>query len=121
MSTWPYSTRRWQRLRLWKFQESPLCEICLNQYAEVVPATVVDHRIPISKAGREQRLAAEAFPALDQLTSLCEHHHNVKTRAEQLGDTNYMIKGCDIFGQPNDPNHPWNRERRATKTKGASR
>jgi hypothetical protein len=22
-----------------------------------------------------------------------------------------MRKGCDIFGRPNDPEHPWNKER----------
>jgi 5-methylcytosine-specific restriction enzyme A len=117
MSTWPYSTQRWQRLRKLKFQESPLCEICLRQRMEIIPAEVVDHRNPISKPGREKRLAAEAFPALDQLASLCARCHNEKTRAEQLGETDYMIRGCDIFGQPNDPNHPWNRERKAAKTK----
>jgi hypothetical protein len=69
---------------------------------------VVDHRIPISERRREERLASEAFPALEQLASLCESHHNAKTRAEQLGE-NYMHKGCDIFGYPNDPNHPWYR------------
>lgn len=109
MSTWPYNTQRWMRLRELKFQESPLCEICLQQYAEVVPAEVVDHRIPISKDGRKERRAAEAFPPLDQLASLCARHHNEKTRAEQLGEKDYMIKGCDIFGNPNDRNHPWYR------------
>src|SRR5215472_1268126 len=112
MSVWPYTTRRWQRLRLLKFQESPLCEICLNERAEVVPAEVVDHRVPISAEGRKNRSAAEAFPPLDQLASLCASHHNAKTRAEQRGE-DYMRKGCDIFGRPNDPDHHWNKN--ATK------
>jgi hypothetical protein len=65
----------------------------------------------ITKEGREKRLAAEAFPPLDQLASLCASHDNQKTRAEQLGE-NFMHKGCDIFGMPNDPDHPaWNREK----------
>ena len=34
------------------------------QVGEIVPAEVVDHRKPISKEGREKRIAAEArFPA----------------------------------------------------------
>lgn len=107
MSGWPYNTQRWQRLRKLKLQQSPLCEICLRQRMEIIPAEVVDHRNPISKAGREKRLAAEAFPALDQLASLCARCHNEKTRAEQLGEKDYMLKGCDIFGNPLDRNDPW--------------
>jgi 5-methylcytosine-specific restriction enzyme A len=112
MSVWPYTTRRWERVRQQKMMESPLCEVCLQQFAEVVPAEVVDHRNPISERGRKERLAAEAFPSLEQLASLCASHHNAKTRAEQLGEKNWMRKGCDIFGRPLDPDHPWNRERK---------
>jgi 5-methylcytosine-specific restriction protein A len=118
MSCWPYTTRRWERLRRFKLQSHPLCEACL-QVGAIEPAAVVDHRIPISERGREERLASEAFPALEQLASLCESHHNAKTRAEQLGE-NYMHKGCDIFGYPNDPNHPWYRGG-AARAKGAAR
>ena len=32
--------------------------------------------------------------------------HNLKTRGEQTGE-NYLLKGCDVFGNPLDPNHPW--------------
>jgi 5-methylcytosine-specific restriction enzyme A len=119
MSCWPYTTRRWERLRRLKLQKNPLCEACL-QVGEITPAEVVDHRRPISKEGRKTRSAVEAFVAVDQLASLCASHHNAKTRAEQLGEKNYMHKGCDIFGRPNDPDHPWNREnkKRTTKIKG---
>ena len=34
----------------------------------------------------------------------------MKTRCEQFGE-DYMRKGCDVFGRPLDPDHPWNRER----------
>jgi 5-methylcytosine-specific restriction protein A len=117
MSVWPYNTRRWGRLRLLKFQESPLCEICLRDRAEVVPAEVVDHRIPISERGRREHDVVEAFPALDALASLCAPHHNQKSRAEQLGDMDYMHKGCDVFGRPLDRDHQWNKE--GVKTKGS--
>jgi 5-methylcytosine-specific restriction protein A len=109
MSVWPYTTRRWERVRLLKLQESPLCEVCLQQFAEIVPAEVVDHRNPISERGRKQRVMAEGFPPLEGLASLCAPHHNQKTRAEQLGEKDWMRKGCDIFGRPNDPDHPWNK------------
>jgi len=109
MSCWPYTTRRWERLRLVKLATHPCCEACL-QVGEVVPAEVVDHRIPISERGRKERLMAEAFPPLDGLASLCASHHNQKTRAEQLGEKDWMRKGCDIFGRPNDPDHHWNKQ-----------
>jgi 5-methylcytosine-specific restriction enzyme A len=52
MSVWPYSTQRWQRLRLLKLQQNPLCEACL-QVGEIEPAVAVDHRNPISeRAGK---------------------------------------------------------------------
>jgi 5-methylcytosine-specific restriction enzyme A len=63
MSCWPYTTQRWQRLRLLKLQQNPLCELCL-QVGEIEPATVVDHIAPINKGG-------DPFPGLDRLMSLC--------------------------------------------------
>jgi 5-methylcytosine-specific restriction protein A len=116
MSDWPYTTRRWERLRLLKLAQHPLCEACL-QDGEVVPAEVVDHRIPISERGRKERSASEAFPSLEHLASLCASHHNQKTRAEQLGQEDWMRAGCDVFGRPNDRDHPWNKQG-AIKTKG---
>lgn len=109
MSDWPYTTRRWERLRRLKLQMNPLCEACL-QDGEIVPAEVVDHRIPISERGRKERWMTEAFPSLNQLASLCASHHNQKTRAEQLGQKDWMRAGCDVYGRPRDPLHPWNRE-----------
>jgi 5-methylcytosine-specific restriction enzyme A len=117
MSCWPYTTRRWERLRLQKLARFPLCEACL-QTGEIMPAEVVDHRNPISERGRKERSALEAFPHLDQLASLCASHHNTKTRAEQLGQTDWMRAGCDVFGRPLDRDHPWNKER--AKAKGSS-
>jgi 5-methylcytosine-specific restriction endonuclease McrA len=107
MSVWPYNTQKWARLRKQKLQRETLCQICLSDCGEIVPAEVVDHWTPISKRGRKERLAAEAFPALDRLAALCESHHNQKTRAEQRGEKDYLRKGCDIFGHPNDLDHPW--------------
>jgi 5-methylcytosine-specific restriction enzyme A len=118
MSVWPYTTRRWERLRLQKLAHFPLCEACLRT-GEIIPAEVVDHRTPISERGRKERWMAEAFPPLEQLASLCASHHNKKTRSEQLGEKDWMRKGCDIFGRPNDRDHPWNRER--AKAKGSTR
>ena len=116
MSCWPYTTRRWERLRLLKLASNPCCEACLRA-GEVTAAEVVDHRIPISERGRKERLISEAFPPLEWLASLCASHHNQKTRAEQLGQEDWMRAGCDVFGRPNDRDQPWNRQG-AIKTKG---
>jgi 5-methylcytosine-specific restriction enzyme A len=103
MAKWPYTTQRWQKLRRHKLREHPLCEACL-QLGSIVPATTVDHRVAISAGG-------DPFPPPDKLASLCERCHNAKTRAEQLGE-DYMRKGCDVFGYPLDPAHPWYRRSR---------
>ena len=87
MAAWPYTTQRWQRLRRLKSREHPLCQACLQV------------RVPIKRGG-------DPYPELEQLASLCEGCHNAKTRAEQMGE-DWLRKGCDIFGYPLDPNHPW--------------
>jgi 5-methylcytosine-specific restriction protein A len=99
MAQWPYNTQRWQRLRRRKLQEHPLCEACLR-VGRIEPATAVDHRLAIAAGG-------DQYPPLADLASLCARCHNAKTRAEQLGETNWLYKGCDAFGYPLDPNHPW--------------
>jgi 5-methylcytosine-specific restriction enzyme A len=100
MATWPYNTQRWLRLRRMKLAVNPLCEPCLNQQ-RIVPAVAVDHIIAVKAPG------GEAYPALDRLMSCCASCHNRKTRVvEQLG-AELTIKGCDEFGYPLDPRHPW--------------
>jgi 5-methylcytosine-specific restriction protein A len=103
MACWPYTTQRWQRIRKQKLQRNPLCESCL-QHGKIEVAIAVDHKIPINAGG-------EPFPGLDGLASLCTSCHNAKTRAEQDGKEISLHKGCDYFGRPLDPNHPWNRGR----------
>ena len=100
MATWPYTTQRWQRLRRHKLREHTICQACL-QVGRIEPAVVVDHRVRIKRGG-------DPYPTLEQLASLCVGCHNAKTRAEQLGE-DYMPKGCDVFGYPLDPHHPWYR------------
>jgi 5-methylcytosine-specific restriction enzyme A len=101
MSAWPYNLRKWERIRKQKLQRDPCCEACLR-VGEVVAAEVVDHIVPMTREGREKRLAAEAFVSLDALASLCVPHHNMKTRCEQIGEDfeEYMRRGCDVFGRP---------------------
>jgi 5-methylcytosine-specific restriction enzyme A len=98
MAKWPYTTQRWQRLRKLKLQHNPLCECCIK-IDRIEPANVVDHITPINSGG-------DPYPGLDDLASLCERCHNLKTRGEQVGE-NYLLKGCDVLGNPLDPKHPW--------------
>ena len=91
-----YNSRAWQRLRLVKLQETPLCEPC-SALGRLVPATVVDHRMPIAAGG-------DAFPELDGLMAMCEACHNRKTNGEQRGNE-FVMKGADVRGLPIDPNH----------------
>ncbi len=104
MSSWPYNTGQWQRLRIAKLVETPLCEVCIRR--EVVEvATVVDHVLAIAKGG-------EPFPALHELMSMCAPCHNIKTRAMDSADSTGFrraFKGCDVDGNPIDPDgweHP---------------
>lgn len=95
MAKWPYNTQRWQRLRRAKLQQNPLCEDCLKRQL-VIPAEAVDHFMPIRNGG-------DAFPPLDQLSSLCISCHNYKTRGEQLGWEKIPpreFRGCDESGRP---------------------
>jgi hypothetical protein len=62
---------------------------------------------PWSIIGLRSSVAAIRFR---RLASLCARCHNAKSRAEQAGE-DYLIKGCDVFGNPLDPKHPWYRER----------
>ncbi len=113
MAKWPYTTARWQRLRLAKLADRPTCEVCARR-GKTVPATHVDHRLAIRSGG-------EIFPPLDGLMSMCASCHSVKTNARDnpyaFGDRERVaFKGCDIDGNPIDDAHPFH----AGETGGAS-
>lgn len=76
---------------------SPLCELC-EAAGLVVPATDVDHIVPISQGG------AKLDPA--NFRALCRSCHSYVTQ-HQLGRTGKPMKGCDVSGMPTDPSHPW--------------
>jgi 5-methylcytosine-specific restriction endonuclease McrA len=99
MAAWPYSTRRWQRLRLQKLRAKPICEYCTRPNAR--PATEVDHRQAI-KAGGDPW-------AWNNLVSACHTCHSRKTiHVDILGKDRVPVKGCDADGLPLDPEHSWN-------------
>jgi 5-methylcytosine-specific restriction protein A len=100
MAKWPYNTQRWQRLRRMKLRVNPLCEPCLK-LGRIEPAAAVDHIVAVKAPG------GEAYPALDKLMSMCLRCHNRKSRIVEQLDQELSVRGCDIYGYPLDPAHPW--------------
>ena len=89
MASWPYSTVRWQRLRLMQLSREACCRYC-DRMGRVTPATLVDHVVPVRK---------DKSRAFDQenLQSLCYHCHNSIKQKEERGDE---LRGCDTDGIP---------------------
>ncbi|WP_425057877.1 hypothetical protein SCACP_24430 [Sporomusa carbonis] len=64
-----YGFHQWKKLRQQKLSRDPLCEHCAKE-SKVVPATVVDHIVPIKEGG--------AAWDMNNLQSLCRYHDDVK-------------------------------------------
>lgn len=87
---------RWQKARETFLRSHPLCVMCMA-LGRVVPATVVDHRIP-------HRGDQALFWDTNNWQSLCKDcHDSAKAREERSG----IVPGCDLSGIPLAPNHPW--------------
>jgi 5-methylcytosine-specific restriction protein A len=68
-----YATDRWRKLRLIKLQESPLCEICLQNNV-VTSAEHVHHLDSFMNYDGLRRI--EVAYDYNNLLSICEFHHN---------------------------------------------
>lgn len=91
-NVWPYCTPRWQKLRLEKLRQDPLCEYCPPGRPR--PATQVDHKRAIRDGGDPWDF--------NNLASACQRCHSQKTA------NNETLKGCHADGWPRDPGHDWN-------------
>lgn len=103
MSTWPYGTAQWKRLRLAHLSIEPLCRGCKAMGNRLTPGSHVDHVKPISDGG-------PPFPGHDGLATYCLACHSAKTaRGVEAGAVRSAKprKGCDAAGNPLDPTHPW--------------
>jgi 5-methylcytosine-specific restriction endonuclease McrA len=98
MSKFNYSHRRWRRLRAAFLAEHPLCKMCGDR-GRVTAATVVDHKKAISAGGDPWDW--------DNLQSLCVTDHNAAKRSQEATG---HLRGCDVDGNPLNPEHHWNRE-----------
>ena len=65
---------RWKKIRDRYIRAHPLCEECMRK-GMLVPAQMVDHIVPINKGG--------APLDLNNLQSLCNHCHAVKTARDK--------------------------------------
>lgn len=93
-----YKTARWQAIRKQQLQAHPLCERHLKRN-QVVPATVVHHRLP-------HKGDWALFSSVANLESLCKPCHDSEAQSEER--TGYS-KQIDGDGWPADPRHPANR------------
>ncbi len=96
-----YSTAAWKRKRREQLTREPLCRFCLER-GEVTEAKVADH-IKAHKGDLDLFYFGE-------LQSLCVPCHNAtKQQIEARGYS--CVAGLD--GYPLDPNHPFNKPRKA--------
>lgn len=111
MASWPYSTRRWQRLRLLKLQAEPLCEECKAR-GQTVPAKHVDHVRAVRDGG-------DPFPPLEGLRSLCASCHSHKTSCVEVHrQGRARVRGALADGTPADPSHWWRSEGKSLTATG---
>jgi hypothetical protein len=89
-----YSSKPWRRLRYAHRKAHPLCRRCGRR------AEHIDHIIDI-------RTAPERRLDWTNLQALCQACHNAKTASDRTGQPMRPHGGCDIDGNPTDPNHPW--------------
>jgi len=103
---------RWQRARELFLAEHPLC-VFHSKRGMIVPATVVDHKIPhrladARRSGDDEQIqqALSLFWDRKNWQSLCKPcHDSVKQAQERSG----LAGGCGLDGVPLDANHHWNR------------
>jgi hypothetical protein len=92
-------TAAWRKARAAFLVQHPWCELCAKA-GNRTPATVVDHRTP-------HRGDMRLFWDRSLWSALCGFHHNsIKQAADRLGP----LRGCDEYGNPRDPNHPFYRK-----------
>ena len=103
MADWPYTTATWARLRTEALAREPLCAVCLRK-GRAVPATQVDHVIPINQGG-------DPFPPLAGLECLCAGCHSRKTKRGDSGryaDPHALAVDPET-GMPRNTEHWWHK------------
>ena len=73
-----YKRKEWRELRARHLKAMPYCEDCLGQYGYEKRSWIVDHII-----GHNHPRWREMFFEPSNLQTLCEKHHNAKTKRER--------------------------------------
>lgn len=68
-----YDSERWQRLRAWKFANSPLCEVCLQKEI-ITPTEDIHHIVSFMSTDDPTQRKFLAYD-YDNLQSLCKQCH----------------------------------------------
>jgi 5-methylcytosine-specific restriction protein A len=92
----------WERLRkAILIRDGFACQVC-KQQGVLCAATQVDHIIPKSRGGTDER---------DNLQAICGSCHKQKTARESnpASYDKHMRRGCSADGTPMDVSHHWNR------------
>ncbi len=87
---------KWQKAREQWLREHPLCTMHAD-LGRVVPATVVDHKIP-------HRGDFKLFWDRKNWQSLCKLCHDAHKQRQEKGGTS---AACNLAGLPTDQNHHW--------------
>lgn len=85
----------WRKIRKLKLKINPLCEICLKE-DKITPAKPVDHH-------KSRKLWPELKLELENLTSMCDKHHNQKSNLERglhtKGQWHKVFDNHEVFGK----------------------
>ena len=87
---------KWQKAREAWLSDHPLC-VMHADLGRVVPATVVDHKVP-------HRGDLSLFWDRKNWQSLCKQCHDAHKQRQEKGGAS---GGCNLTGMPTDPNHHW--------------
>jgi len=89
---------RWRKLREYVLRrDNGLCQMCRTE-GKITSGNEVDHIKPLSQGGEPYNP--------DNLAVICTRHHRLKSQAESMGK-DFMARGCNASGIPNDPGHHW--------------
>lgn len=89
---------KWQKARLTFLAANPLCCRC-EAKGRLIPATVVNHRIP-------HRGDLKLFWDRKNWEPVCKPCHDGPIQREERSG---IVHGTGRDGRPLDPAHPWNR------------
>ena len=77
-----YDSARWRyNIQPTKLRNDPMCQAC-TYAGRAVPAVVVDHWVSLARGGDPWKM--------DGLVSLCREHHDIKSKAEHRGETEFF-------------------------------